>query len=320
MKLKFKTKTKSKAKTAKQKQIDKEKKDTKNRINENYQDNSDFNLSNVSLELNKLTFGIIRCCDVQSITIEEDSIQLNSSWVELLLIMIDDLVSNYDDWRQRLINNEVQSQTFQITDVYGKVDLENNYEVYKIYDKNLYLEAVFSESNIFRALIGLTKALEMKPSQISVFLKNKNFVETELNYSSLKSNEVVYNLSDYEKILETLNNKGHIISAKIDKEYARVHSIIQLFGAFMTSLSKRESELINFKDKEKLINSVNNTGFVFEKAKNCMSVPESNIIVATDGNEKDILLFMLNICNKLNIDIKVKLRQFVLEKKEWEVD
>ena len=316
MKIKF--RTKSKAKTTKQKKIDKEKKEYK--LNSDYMDNSEFNLSNVSLTVNKLTYGIIRCCNVKSITIGEDVINIENSWVELLILLIDNLIDNYEDWRQRLIDNDVQSQTFQINEAYGKIDLRYKYEVYKIYDKDLYLEAVFSENNIYRALIGLMKASDIKPSQVSVYLSNKNFIETELNYEKVHKDEFIYNIHQVDDIINILNNKGHIMSVQIGDEIARVHSIIQLFGGFITSIKDREKELINKDTQEKHVSSVNNTGFVFEMTKGCMQVPESNIIVTTDGNEKDILEFIGRVSDKLELPIKLKIRQLSLEKKEWEVD
>lgn len=309
-------------KTNKQKKANMEKKSKGPKISKNYADTSEYKHDNVTVDLTKLTYGMIDSCDVDYIVVPEGTVDLKGSWLQLLLFMIHNLITNYpDSFTQLLGDNEVTSQFFCIDKVYGKYTFDKEqYKAYKIFDSGYYLEAIFTSDVIFRAILGLTKSLGISLDEIQFHLRNKKFKDIDLNFNLLEDTETVVNINEVSSMLK----QGiHMISIDILGVSTRVHRIDVALVVFCNWIYENYGI-----DKLISIGKNKNTGISVGSNKEDIpstAIKDSGAFVYTDGNEEDIVAFILNSLDKLEIGYdKIKFKFRALKKKEelkeWECE
>ena len=110
--------------TEKQKKINSEKKAKGPKISKNYRDVSIPVASEngeVKADLTQLTYGMIDNCDLISVYTEDGTIELTGSWIELIISMMDTIISdNPDKFREIFMENEVTSPEMSVDSTYGK--------------------------------------------------------------------------------------------------------------------------------------------------------------------------------------------------------
>jgi len=336
MRLKTKYKTYTKSKTEKQKKLDKEKKSNLPKISPIYNSTSPYNVRRATIDLTKLTYGIIDSCELTSINMMDGQISLSNSWIELLLIMIDALIENKpDNFIELLSMHNVTNQWFCIDKYYGKYTFEyENPKVYNIYNSGYYLEAIFNNSNIFHAIIGLTRCLGYQLNEIQLNIRNpkidKNINEIEFNPTMLETEESIV---DIDGVYSMLKSGIHLVGMQILGSNAKVHRIDVALMLFCNWIYDNYGI-----SRFSTIKNIGNTGISLE----CTSEDEENengnknqvqyeqirnsgIYVYTDLNNEDIIKFIKNTLKSLNMDksqLKFKFRALKEKNKlkEWEIE
>lgn len=314
-------KPKQKLKSNKQKK--KSNTDTKLKLSKNYRDTSSYNNDNVILKLSQLRYGIIDSCIVTTVQLPDGAITLKDSWIEFLIISIDTIIENEkDNILDVLEKNEITNQFLIVDKVYGKYDLDgHNYKAYKIYDKNYYLESTFTSDVIYHALVGIVKYLGISTDDIKFIVRNKQQIVFESNFKNTRDNEQIVYI-DYLK--RGLKKNEKLTSIVILENNVKLNSIEELLMIFCKIVYNTEGE-----NGLLLLDHHGNTGItvnslLYSDDIKSTHIPNSNFSVYTDGNYKDIVLFIINAMQLLDIPkeellIKVS-KKGNTNKKEWEYD
>lgn len=318
-------------KTEKQKKIDKEKKRKGPKLSSSYTDNSEYTNSNIDLDLTKMRYGVISSCYVTSVTLHDGAIKLENSWIELLLIMLDTVISNNTNFRQLLMENEVTNASFCIETTYGKYPLGGEvYRVYNIFNSGYYLESTFTSKVIFDAIVGLTKCLGMQLDEIKFHVVNKLEANLVNNFAQLEEYEALITIDDAEELL----NKGvHLKYVDILGEVISAHRLDVVLLAFCNVVHDKQGlvKLAYLPNTEHTgtfrRSNEDNEGDKGDLGINRVDIEEmhpvqirnSEVYVYTNGNEEEIISFLRNSIQYLglsNNDLRFKVTSLIVKDKK----
>ena len=316
---------KKKSKTVKKTTTKQGKKSKGPKLLRNYKDDSHYIYDNLELDICQMRYGIIGSCNVEYLILPDGTIELKGSWIEALLIMIDTVITNNPTtFRQLFEKNGVTSQTFSIDTTYGKYNFEGlDYKAYKIYNSGYYLEAIFSDENIFEALVGLIKCLDMALTDVKFHIKNKYNKEQDLNFTELEDTEAVVGIHEVENYV----NRGiHLVGVDIVGSMTRIHRL----DVALLAICNWVYESYGTDGLKKLVRQSNEckTGISRQGAlieKEAMPIKDSGYCVYTDLSTHSICEFISFLMNKLNIgNDKLRFKFRALKKSnelhEWELD
>ena len=284
-----------------------------------YTNDDKYELTNTLVEFSKLRYGIISSCDCDYIDIISEVININNSWEEIILKLLYMTINNYPDRYMELLSSEnVLNQNFSVDDTYGKYAIsKNQYKAYKIYDLNIYLEAIFDNKNIYNAIAGLLKINNIPYKTIKFHLVNKD-PDIKNGVSALLESSTEVGIKDCE---EYLNNNEFIEGIIIKDKFNNLHRMDVALVVFCTYI------LDNFGNEmiENML-SVGNTGILLPG--DSIEIPSSyigatNYSVYSDLQTEDILEFILTNAEVAGIDadnIKLIFKVKKKNKHEWEVD
>ena len=309
-------------KTNKQKKKDKEKKKKGPKINSNYADTSEYNVSRAQLNFSQLRYGIIKHCELEGVQLPDGYIKLDKSWVELLILMLHTIYeSDKAKFRDNLLEYEITNSNFCVDKMYGKYSFDSQqYQVYSIYDSGYMLEAIFSCSNIFNAIKGMLDCLEIEYDKILFFVKNPKYCDLELNFDLLDTDDIVANIYN---IKDLLTDGTYIVSCEIMTVHTRINSLNMFLVVFcnwvydtyglpsVITLPRLDGTGVCLGEPD------DNTQYTY--IKNSMAV------VYTDDNIDDKIDFVKKSMEQLKIgkdQIKFKIKRIRKKTatKEWEVD
>lgn len=316
---------KSLSKTDKQKKIDKEKKSKGPKLSDSYYDESPYNVTNVDVDLTKLRYGMIGSCKLDYVTLDDGVIKLNNSWLQLILIMIETLITEYNDtYEELLVQNNVANQTFIIDKVYGKYLFDGEQlKVYKIFDTGFYLECTLTNRNIYHAIVGLCKCLNIGVTDIKMHLTNPLIKDIDINFELLEEKEDVVTINDIKPLL---TDGVYLVGVEIMTSKARVRNLEVALVAFCNWLYNAYgfAELLE-------LDYCGNTGISMDNEEELddiilkQKICGSMVCIYTDGDEDDIIDFFKQCIRHFKMsdkEIKFKFRTMKQssELKEWELD
>lgn len=312
--------------TEKQKRINSEKKAKGPKVSKNYRDISIPVASGngeVKADLTQLTYGMIDNCDLISVYTEDGTVELTGSWIELIISMMDTIISdNPDKFREIFMENEVTSPEMNVDSTYGKYtfDSREQYKVYSIYNSGYYLEAIFNNSNIFSAIVGLTKALKIPLNLIKFNMVLKGADLSKLGVSTVEDTSRQVDVDDINIVAKNgvFLSKVSILGVEVEVHRLDVALLIVL---------KIISKVCNDTLFDRL-QTVGNTGVCQES--DCIEdkyekIGNTDYVVYTDGNVNDISDLLIQLRNTLVLDndqfnFTIRTLKKKSELKEWEVD
>lgn len=293
------------------------------KLKSDYKDDSIVDIDNIELDLTQMKYGTITSCDVDRIITTDGVIEVQHSWLEVMLIMISTVIANYPDtFRESFEQNNVTNEFVIVDNVYGKYSFEKaQYKAYKIPNTMYYLEYIDYSGYIFNTIVGLTKCLGIAFNQIKFHLNNKIYSD-KLNFTTLEEYEEIVGLN---KVAEKLKPGIHMVSVNILGEIVQAHRIdvalvaicnklYDEYGAFrLTTLPSNESTGIKLLEDGDELN------------KNIIKIRDSEIGVYCDGDNEGIVKFLRE--SAMSLDLKDEQIQFKFrslkdrkEIKEYEVD
>lgn len=293
------------------------------KLKSDYKDDSIVYIDNIELDLTQMKYGTITSCDVDKIITTDGDIEVQHSWLEVMLIMISTVMANHPDtFRDMFEQNNVTNEFVIIDNVYGKYSFERaQYKAYKIPNTVYYLEYIDYSGYIFNTIVGLAKCLGIAFNQIKFHLNNKIYSDR-LNFTTLEEYEQIVGLS---KVAECLKPGIHMVSVNILGEIVQAHRIdvalvaicnklYDEYGAFrLTTLPSNESTGIKLLEDGDELN------------KNIIKIRDSEIGVYCDGDNEGIVKFLRE--SAMSLDLKDEQIQFKFrslkdrkEIKEYEVD
>ena len=184
------------------------------------------------LDITKMTFGFIDSHEVKYVKTVDGTIQLKDSWLELVLIMLNMVISeNRSHYSDILCKYEITSQTFIVDKNYGVYTFDNNkkYKVYKIFDTGLYLESLLDNSDIFLAIVGLIKACGMALDEMDFGLVSKEYIERKLDFNKLADGEHIVGISD---VASSVKSGMLLVEISIMGERLEIHDFNLLLYVF----------------------------------------------------------------------------------------
>lgn len=292
-------------------------------INKNCFDETPLKLDKASLTLKQLRYGILSSHDLDSIQIELDTIRLKSSWIEFILIMLSQLITDKsNNFKDTLGKYGVTNPSFSVEKIYGSYSFDKRgYKVYKIYDTGYYLELKEENRILFNSIVALIRALEIDPTALRFNIeKHRDIKETPeeklkktLNYNTEEAtiNEVEQSLIDGK----------HLVYIKLFDEITKVHRMDVALLAFCNVIYDKYGmqQLMSIQNDEEtgICLSINNVDYPSARIKDSM------LCVYTSGKEESIVTFISNSIDKLKINkenIKFGFKVVEDTKHEWEVD
>lgn len=312
--------------TEKQKKINSEKKAKGPKISKNYRDISIHVASGngeVKADLTQLTYGMIDNCDLISVYTEDGTVELTGSWIELIISMMDTIISdNPDKFREILMENEVTSPEMNVDSTYGKYtfDSREQYKVYSIYNSGYYLEAIFNNSNIFSAIVGLTKALKIPLNLIKFNMVLKGADLSKLGVSTVEDTSRQVDVDDINIVAKNGVFLSKVSILGVDVE---VHRLDVALLIVLKIISKVCNDTLFDR-----LQTVGHTGVC--KEIDCIEdkyekIGNTDYVVYTDGNVNDISDLLIQLRNTLVLDndqfnFTIRTLKKKSELKEWEVD
>lgn len=321
MKLKLQSKKKTSSVKKSTASSNKKKKEAKLKISSNYSDISEYKLTDIDIPLNRLKYNMIMYCDAKSITIPDGTIQLENSWNELVLLMLDTVRLNHpDNFIDYIMENGVTNQSFCVDTKYGKYSFEHQYKAYNLYDSGYYLEAIFDVEIIFWSIIRLATCLGIALDKMSIKLVNKDYSQDDIELTKLEEESIIVNISES---LEYFNNGIFLRNMKMFSTHTTVHNIAQVLAVFCNTLVDNYDV-----DVFKKLNSNGKTRVTMnesEENSQSMEIRHTGWYIHTDLKPDSIIKFISDSMKTLNInkdDIKLYFKRLkkAEEKSEWEVD
>ena len=326
--MRLKTTYKSKPKkTEKTKELEKERKSKGPKLNEDYMSPKKPTEHFVTVDLTKLSYGYINSCDLLSVTVEDGTVELENSWIEYILMMLDALIINKPDEFQKLfVKYEICDKNFTVDKFYGKVSTKNNeLSAYNIYNSGYYLEANFTTEVIYNAISKLSKCLGYSVVEMQFNLENREFVDADLNFGEVSEEETICGLDGLRKMTKS---GIHMISMSIDDKVVKAHRIdVALY--MLCCWVYVNYDMFTFSQFE----SVGNTGVSFSDNSEdeeddtvaYQHILDSTLYIHTDFDTDEIIEYMANIVKALGLNkdsIKFKFRALKAKDKlkEWEVE
>ena len=323
MRLKTTYKNKPK-KTEKTKELEKERKSKGPKLNEDYMSHKKPTEHFVTVDLTRLSYGYINSCDLLSVTVEDGTVELENSWIEYILIMLDALIRNKPDEFQKLfVKYEICDKNFTVDKFYGKVSTKNTeLSTYNIYNSGYYLEANFTTEVIYNAISKLSKCLGYSVIEMQFNLENREFVDADLNFGEVSEEETICGLKDVNKLIK----KGiHMVSMDICGETVKAHRIdVALYMLCCWAYCKFDMFTLGS------VEAIGNTGISLSNEDeddivSYQSILGSQLYIHTDFDADDIVKYMSNLISTLGLNkdsIKFKFRALKAKDKlkEWEVE
>lgn len=269
------------------------------KVNKNYMDMKPFNVVNTNLNMKSITYGAIDSCKLNSIYIQNSKINFNKSWEELVVFLLHYLIyNNKSNFRQILADYSITNQEVIVDTTYGNYDLQNNnqYKVYKIYDSNLYIEAVFSPKNIFNIILGVLKYLEIQTDEIEFNITNKEYKDTRIDYSIESDNEeIVYT----DMLKYYIKENRHMVSVNVFGNSTVVHDLDMALYVICYFVAMRYGDLELLKVKRyRNVGIITNTDNIenMEKLKiTSMPINIGIVRLCTDNDVSSELGFLDNL-------------------------
>lgn len=319
LKLKAKNTTSTKKKTS---SGNKKKADKEFKVMSNYSDISEFKYTDVDITLNKLKYCHIIYCDIKSVTIPDGSMEVDDSWIGLILVMLDTVRLNHpDNFIEYLMENGVTTQTFCVDTTYGKYSFdENQYKAYNLYDSGFYLEALFDVENIFWSIVRLSKCLDIPLNKFSVRLLNTMYSVEDIKLTELTEESIIVNACDS----LTYFKKGVFLrDICILDMHTTVHRIEHVIAIFCNRLMDVYGEDVFKKLPTAGDTRISRTDSI--DSSQCMEIRHSGYYVYSDLKPKSVIKFIVESMNKLELSKdsvrfyfrKLKKKE---EKAEWELD
>ena len=276
------------------------------KINKNYTSMEHYRAIRAHIGLSRLTYGIIDGYEVEYIETDGSVIEIKDSWIELILFMIANVIENNPkDFLHLLSVNGVTSPSLVISKSYGKVSFDKNrqYQVYKLYDTDYYVEAVFDIPVMFSAICGLMKICSMTNDKIEFGIVSKNWIEKKIDFNILDKDESIAgpgSIADMKKM------GMQIVEISILDERVGVHSVNGVLWVFCVEVHKRfGDEWIKKLPKYK---STGVSKTLDRDDVRYMQLPDSEYFVYTDLDYAGIAKFIAKSSERLGLEDRIKFK------------
>lgn len=300
----------SKPKSKPSGEVKKKNKEKASGLCKNYKSMQHYLSTRLHKPLSKLTYGMIDGHTLESIEIPGNTIETPDSWTGLIVFLIANIIENNGKEALKLMaDNGVTKKDFIVDKIYGKYDFERKEQlkVYKIYDTGYYIEADFNVENIFCAILGIMKICRIAIDDISFNMINKRFIEKLGDFSIIDEDESIVTIS---VLADELKAGKQLVEIFVFGDRIKTDSISTLLWVFCCKLAENYNDSIIM-----TLGKYKNTGIsMTENLENVnyMQIKNSSCKVFTDNKDKDIMKFIENSCNKLDIgvdELKFKIRK-----------
>jgi hypothetical protein len=182
------------------------------------------------------------------------------------------------------------------------------------------LEAIFNESNIFQAIVGLSKISGISLDEFKIGIERKDYKEIKLSFDMLEETESVVTISG---VASMIKEGIHLVGISLMGVNIEVHRLDVVLWHFCNWVHDSYGEI-----KLLMLPKYASTGIVMEgnqTDKSYMRIKNGRAYAYTDGDNMGIIKFIRDSMNGLGIGeehIKFKFRALKKkdELKEWELE
>lgn len=312
------------------------------KVNKYYNNYTPINTPGRLVPLCALHYGYIKSCKAIGIITDGETIELKNNWVELIGLMIETLRSRCEtseEFMDTLTYNGIITPEFSVGNKYGKISTDEKIYTYKLNNIGIYIEMVYTDSNIFKtiALIALALQLPLKTTYIKV--QSYGYENDEVG---IKADDEYIELEEITpaKLYTTLETGRFIHKVIIEDKDGSIDDITQkrvdILGYEIATWiydNLGEDRLRQSIDKIKALNTTKSgkvknltTGIRLGKSLEygSTSIRNSNIYMYSNGELSDDCKFIRDISKvtpELNKGLKIyfKKHKEEEEKAEWEI-
>lgn len=277
--------------------------------NKNFTSMEHYRAVRAHIKLSRLTYGIIDGHEVEYIRVGDERIDIKESWIELILFMTANVMENNPkDFLSVLSKNNVTSNSFTLSKSYGKIsfDRDRQYKVYKVYNTNYFVEAVFDIPNIFQLVSGLIKICSLTNEEIELGIVSKEWIEKKIDFNVLGEKESIGGPES----LALMKKAGmQLIEIQMFDERVGIQSIGSVLWVLCVMIHKQFGDAGIAK-----LPKYKSTGVSKKNDRDdvrYMQLPESEYFVYTDLEHKGIEKFISEAAKRLEIgnELKFKYRE-----------
>ena len=317
------------------------KKDTKGfKVNKYYKDDSDMKSDKVTLSLDKLRYGLVTHGELVSISINNERLNINGSWIGLLLLMIETYYYNKlplikvqrFNFIVELVQNNVITNGLDITSTYGTYDSDTPYVAYKILNTPYWLETNNSTESIFNALVKLAKLLDMKYNTVELSVVKKEIKDSADGIKDYEL-QVIEEWAGIDKIDTELKSSLKVSKVNILGEVVNVTSVFDIIikltdllfkvygiGALEYVVGNEGTGVTGNKDLPGYtINVIENLDYSELVTGKDEITDKDKLILYTNNSINSQLEFLKDICDNLEVtgeDIKIAFIKMVAKEKK----
>lgn len=284
----------------------KAKKTRKLKINKNYSSMEHYRATRAHIRVDRLTYGVFDGHEAEYIEINGETVELKDSWTELILFMIANVIENNpNDFLYILGRHDVLSQSLTVSKSYGKVSFDKNrqFEVYKLYNTDYYVEAIFDIPTMFRVICGLLEICVKTDDEIRIGIVSKKYIEKKINFDLLEKDESIAGPQAI-ALMKKLNMQ--LVEIEILGDRVGVHGINGVLWVFCSEVFKRFGD-----DGLKKLPKYKSTGISKTNTRddvNYMQLRDSELFMYTDLDPNGIAKFIESSVKKLDLEGRVRLK------------
>lgn len=283
------------------------------KLYKDYKNNTQIKQKLNDVRLNKLRYGHITYGDVIGIFVDDEYLEINNSWLELIILMLKTYYSNTNgkNFIVNLANAKVISSSFDIDTTYGKIDTDKVYTAYKIEGTKYWIETTLDTEGLFMALMNLAKLLGMSYKDTKVRIAKQG-----IDRASTKSLELTEKLVDISKLQKELKTSIRISKIVLYGCERPVNSVLGIIIEIISLMIKSFGQ-----DAMSDITSTKHTGITDKKEVdgystykiNNIQLDNKDIYIYTDDSIDGQIEFITKICNNVpitNDELLIGLYQF----------
>jgi len=140
-------------------------------LGKNWKDLGEYRIDKAKLKISKLKASAIESHRLMAVKICEDTIILQESWIELILLMVYTIIDDNKDtnkFREILIRNKITNKDVSIEKTYGIVSFTGVHKVYKIPNTEYFLEARLDSIKTLELIAKLVHAIGIQDIEFIV--------------------------------------------------------------------------------------------------------------------------------------------------------
>ena len=280
-------------------------------ISTRYADETELHTIGIQVGFNRITYGCIKSCEAERISLPEGIINLTGSWDEIILTMLSALLS-YDNAQEIMVDNGLCSDYFIVDSKYGKLTSNIRYKTYKIPGTNLFLEMSNDYKTVYKAIRDLIKCLGYEEKDIMIDIYNPKTREISKTIVLLDQNEKLVNIDE---LKDYLKKKWYLSGVVVNNQFYDCSELKVALVIVLKTFVFKYADVSKYNTKKIGVCDIGDSELPTARLNENQEVYDA-------GDTTEEITYIKKLASKYNEVVKFKLKtiQKFVPKHEWETD